>query len=91
MSVGSVGLRFAICPQFLNSERQGFGSTAIQHLCEMARNVGSIQLRVNTGSRNNIALTFYLSLGSVSNIQFRFRTKKDGSDIFLRLALVTAR
>ena len=51
---------FAIRPQF---RRQGFGTSAIHQLSYVARNAGSTELWVYTGSNNNTARTFYLSLG----------------------------
>ena len=50
---------FAIRPQF---RRQGFGTSAIHQLSYVARNGGSTELWVYTGSNNNTARTFYLSL-----------------------------
>jgi GNAT superfamily N-acetyltransferase len=52
---------FAIRPQF---RRQGFGTAAIRKICGMAHSAGSSELWVYTGSDDNIARTFYLSLAS---------------------------
>jgi ribosomal protein S18 acetylase RimI-like enzyme len=81
---------FAIRPQF---RRRGFGTAAIDELCRTARNTGSTELWVYTGSNDNIARTFYLSLGfevlGPASDYAPGRTMDD-SDIVLRRALVTA-
>ena len=81
---------FAIRPQF---RRRGFGTSAIHQLSYVARNAGSTELWVYTGSNNNTARTFYLSLGfevlGPASDYAPGRTTDD-SDIVLRRALVTA-
>jgi RimJ/RimL family protein N-acetyltransferase len=81
---------FAVRPQF---RRQGFGTAAIHQLSRVARNAGSTELWVYTGSDNNIARTFYLSigfevLGPASD--YAPGQTMDNSDIVLRRALLTA-
>jgi ribosomal protein S18 acetylase RimI-like enzyme len=51
---------FAIRPQF---RRQGFGTAAIHHLRRIARSAGSTELWVYTGSHDDVARIFYVSLG----------------------------
>jgi GNAT superfamily N-acetyltransferase len=51
---------FAIRPQF---RRQGFGAAAIQRLCYTARTAGCTELLVYTGSHDDVARLFYVSLG----------------------------
>jgi RimJ/RimL family protein N-acetyltransferase len=81
---------FAIRPKF---RRQGFGTAAIHQLSYLARNGSSTELWVYTGSNDNIARTFYLSLGfeilgSASN--YAPGQTMDDSDIVLRRALLIA-
>ena len=80
---------FAIRPKF---RRQGLGSAAIHQLSHVAQNAGSTELWVYTGSSDNIARTFYLSLGfevlGPASDYAPGRTMDD-SDIVLRCALVT--
>jgi ribosomal protein S18 acetylase RimI-like enzyme len=81
---------FAIRSQF---RRQGFGTAAIRQLSYVARNIGSTELWVYTGSSDNIARTFYLShgfevLGPASD--YAPGRTMDDSDIVLRRILAAA-
>jgi GNAT superfamily N-acetyltransferase len=81
---------FAIRPQF---RRQGFGTAAIHQLSYVARNAGSTELWVYTGSNDNIARTFYLSLGFEvlgAASDYAPGQTMDDSDIVLKRALFTA-
>jgi RimJ/RimL family protein N-acetyltransferase len=81
---------FAIRPQF---RRQGFGTAAFHRLADLARNARSKELWVYTGSNDNVARTFYLSLGFEvlgRASDYAPRRTMDDSDIVLRRALVTA-
>jgi GNAT superfamily N-acetyltransferase len=51
---------FAIRPQF---RRQGFGTAAIHQLCDAARTAGSTELWVYTDLHDDVARSFYTSLG----------------------------
>jgi ribosomal protein S18 acetylase RimI-like enzyme len=78
---------FAICPQF---RRQGFGSAAIRQICGTVRSVGSTELWVYTGSHDDAARIFYISLdfevlGPASD--YAPGKTMDDSDIVLRRIL----
>jgi GNAT superfamily N-acetyltransferase len=78
---------FAIRPQF---RRQGLGSAAIHAICRIARGAGSIELWVYTGCHDDVARSFYLSLGfeilGPASDYAPGRTMDD-SDIILKLRL----
>ena len=78
---------FAIRPQF---RRQGFGSAAIHQLYDVARNAGSRELWVYTGSHDEVARIFYASLGfevlGPASVCTPGKTMND-SDIVLRRIL----
>src|ERR1700750_2865202 len=81
---------FAIRPQF---RRQGFGTAAIHQLCHAARSAGSTELLVYTGSHDDVARIFYISLGFEvmgSALEHARGKTMDDSDIVLRRALLTA-
>ena len=81
---------FAIRPQ---SRRQGFGTAAIHQLCHAARSAGSTELLVYTGSHDDVARIFYISLGFEvmgSALEHARGKTMDDSDIVLRRALLTA-
>jgi ribosomal protein S18 acetylase RimI-like enzyme len=81
---------FAIRPQF---RRQGFGTKAIQHLCHAATIAGTTELWVYTDSYNDVARTFYTSLGfevlGQASVYAPGKTMDD-SDIVLRRILAGA-
>jgi ribosomal protein S18 acetylase RimI-like enzyme len=51
---------FGIRPRF---RRDGFGTSAMYALIDLARSIGGQQLWVYTGSSDNVAVSFYKSLG----------------------------
>ena len=66
---------FAIRPQF---RRQGLGRVAVRELCDIARTAGSTQLWVYTGSHDEAARIFYVSLGfEVTRPRIRLCTRKN--------------
>jgi len=75
---------FAIRPQF---RRQRFGTAAVHQLCEVARSAGSTELWAHTGSQDDIARIFYISLGFEvlgPASDYVPGETTDGSDIILR-------
>jgi len=79
---------FAIRPQF---RRQGFGTAAIHQLCHATSSAGSTELWVYTGSHDDVARIFYISLGfEVLGPASDYAPRKtmDHSDIVLRRRLV---
>ena len=81
---------FAIRPQF---RRQGFGSAAIHQLYHVACSAGLIELWVYTGSHDDVARIFYISLGfevlgSASN--YAPGKTMDDSDIVLKRILAAS-
>jgi GNAT superfamily N-acetyltransferase len=78
---------FAIRPQF---RRQVLGPAAIHQLRDTARIAGATQLWVYTGSRDDAARAFYISLGFEilgSASDYAHGKTLDDSDIVLRLQL----
>jgi GNAT superfamily N-acetyltransferase len=81
---------FAIRPQF---RRQGFGTAAIRQLCDAARTTGSTELWVYTGLRDDVARSFYISLGFEvlgPASEYALGKTTDDSDILLRRILTVS-
>jgi RimJ/RimL family protein N-acetyltransferase len=78
---------FAIRPEF---RRRGFGSCAIRSLADYARTIACKELWVYTGSSNDVARSFYMSLGFELlglAIEWAPGQTMENSDIVMRRAL----
>jgi ribosomal protein S18 acetylase RimI-like enzyme len=78
---------FGVRPRF---RREGFGTNAMYALFDVAQNIGSQELRVYTGSSDDVAVSFCKSLGFEvlgSAAEWAPSRTMDDSDIVLRRML----
>jgi ribosomal protein S18 acetylase RimI-like enzyme len=78
---------FGVRPRF---RREGFGTNAMYALFDVAQNIGSQELWVYTGSSDDVAVSFYKSLGFEvlgSAAEWAPGRTMDDSDIVLRRML----